>query len=141
MLRAVLDTNVIVSSIISKKGALFQLRQAWMDFRFSLITSASIIEEVRRVLLKPDVKDTFHLTDDMISNVADTMMQNAIIVPGDADVRGAIPEDPSDEKILAAALKGVAHVNVSGDKHLLALGKYQNIPILIPRQFLDQLGR
>jgi putative PIN family toxin of toxin-antitoxin system len=140
MFRAVLDTNVVVSSVISKKGAPFHLLQAWTDLRFTFITSESIIEEVQRVLSKPNVKDVFRLTDEQISQLAETMRQNAVVVPGKADVRGAIPEDPSDEMFLAAALDGKAGFIISGDKHLLDLKTFRGIEIQTARKFLDTLN-
>ncbi len=139
MIRAVLDTNVIVSSVISQKGAPFQLMQAWADFRFALITTESILEEVQRVLSEPRVKGVFHITDEQIYQLVRVLRQDAILVPGNADASGASPQDPSDEMFLAAAMDGEASAVVSGDKRLLQLGMYQGMPILTPRQFLDLL--
>jgi len=53
----------------------------------------------------------------------------------------AIPDDPQDEIFLACALDGQADLIVSGDRHLLDLGKYHGIPILTARQFLDTLAK
>lgn len=139
MLRAVLDTNVIVSSAISKKGAPFLLTQAWHESHFALITSESIIKETQRVLSMPKVKDTFHLTDAQIIRFVETLRKDSILVPGKTNVQGAIPEDPSDEMFLAAALDAKADCIISGDKHLLNLRSFQGIPILTPRAFLDYL--
>jgi putative PIN family toxin of toxin-antitoxin system len=139
MQRAVLDTNVLVSSMISRKGAPFQLIEAWHESRFVLITSDIIIEEVQRVLSRPHLKDTFSITEDRILRLVETLKKDAICVIGNADVRGAIPDDPSDEKFLAAALNGKSKIIISGDQHLLDLKTYQDIVILTPRQFLDSL--
>jgi hypothetical protein len=139
MLRAVLDTNVIVSSVISKKGAPFLLIHAWHETRFVLITSESIIREVERVLSAPKLKEAFHLTDARIVRFVETLRKNTILVLGKSQVRGIIPSDPSDEMFLAAALDAKADIIVSGDKHLLNLANFRNIPILTPRQFIDRL--
>lgn len=139
MLKVALDTNVIVSSVISRKGAPFQLIQAWHAGKFTLISSPQIIEEVVGVLSQPRIKGTFFVTDGRITQLAETLRVEALLVDGKADVHGAIPNDPSDEMFLAAALDGQADVIVSGDKHLLGLGSFRSIPILTPRQFLDQL--
>ena len=141
MLRVVLDTNVIVSSVISKKGAPFLLIDGWHESHFALIASESIIQEVQRVLSTPKVKDTFHLTDARINRFVKALRKDSILVSGKSNVQGIIPDDPSDEMFLAAALDANADVIVSGDKHLLNLGKFKNIPILTPRQFLDLLGK
>jgi len=45
--------------------------------------------------------------------------------------------DPDDDKFLAVAIEGCANYIVSGDKHLLSLGKFENIKILNSRQFLQ----
>jgi putative PIN family toxin of toxin-antitoxin system len=139
MLRAVLDTNVIVSSVISKKGAPFLLIHAWHDSRFVLVTSESIIMEVQRVLSAPKLKDTFHLTDTRITRFVETLRKHAVLAIGTFKARGAIPNDPSDGIFLAAALNAKADFIVSGDKHLLHLESFQGIPIVMPRQFLDCL--
>ncbi|MDI6770166.1 MAG: putative toxin-antitoxin system toxin component, PIN family [Anaerolineales bacterium] len=139
MIRAVLDANVIVSSVISKKGAPFQLIQAWTDFRFTLITSKSIIEEVQRVISEPRLKDKYRIANERIFRLVKTLRQNAVLVPGSADLRGAIPDDPSDEMFLTTAINAKAKIIVSGDKHLLNLKTFQGIAIMTPRQFLDQL--
>jgi len=139
MLRAVLDTNVIVSSVLSKKGAPFLLIQAWHESRFTLITSESIVKEVQRVLSKQPLKDTFFITDERIRRLAKTLRQDAIFATGNANAHGAIPDDPSDEMFLAAAINARAKIIVSGDKHLLNLKTFQGIDIMTPRQFLDRL--
>lgn len=141
MLRAVLDTNVIVSGVISKKGAPFLVLQAWYETRFVVIISKRIIREVQRVLSEPRLKNAFHIADERIARLGRTLRQDAILVPGTADVHGAIPEDSSDEMFLAAALDGRADFIISGDTHLLSLRKFEDIAIFTPRQFLDRLER
>jgi putative PIN family toxin of toxin-antitoxin system len=139
MLRVVLDTNIIVSSVISKKGAPFLLIHTWHESRFVLITSESIIKEAQRVLSMPKVKDTFHLTDTQITRFVETLQKDSILVPGKASTQGTISDDPSDEMFLAAALDAKADFIISGDKHLLNLQIFQDIPIVTPRAFLNYL--
>jgi putative PIN family toxin of toxin-antitoxin system len=50
-----------------------------------------------------------------------------------------INEDPEDNKILECALAAKADIIVSGDKHLLNLGKFKKTKILTPREFFDSL--
>jgi predicted nucleic acid-binding protein len=50
-----------------------------------------------------------------------------------------IAADPSDNKFLAAAKEAGADCIVSGDKHLLSLRKFEDIPILNSRQFLQMM--
>lgn len=141
MLRAVLDTNVIVSSVISKKGAPFLVIQAWQESRFLLVTSESIVKEIQRVLSKQTLKDTFAITDERIQRLGILLREDAVLAKGNVNIRSAIPEDPSDEMFLAAALNTGAKIIVSGDKHLLNLKSFQGIEILMPRQFLERLAQ
>jgi uncharacterized protein len=92
-----------------------------------------------RVLSEPRLKDTFRLTDEQILQTVDVLRGDAFLVPGNVNVNGASPHDPSDEKFLAAALEANANFVVSGDKHLLQLETFRGISIVTPRQFLNQL--
>ncbi len=139
MLRVVVDTNVIVSGVISKKGAPAELLDAWSEHRFDLIISDAIIEEINRVLREPRLKEIFNISDGRILRLMELFHSDGILVPGSANVQGEIPADPSDEKFLAAALDGDADVIVSGDSDLLNLGSFQNIVILTARQFVNSL--
>ena len=61
-----------------------------------------------------------------------------LVVPA-STVRG-IGEDEEDDLVLATAIAGDAGFLVTGDKYLQALGRYQNVVILSPRQFLTSLA-
>jgi len=140
MLRTVIDTNVIVSGVISKKGPPAQLLDAWSDHVFDLVISAAIISEIQRVLSEPRLKHAFNVTDERIARLIEALHKDSILVPGTAHVHGAVATDPSDEKFLAAGLDGNADMVVSGDRDLLEIESFQGIVILTPRQFLDQLA-
>ena len=45
--------------------------------------------------------------------------------------------DPDDDKLLETALMGVADCLVTGDRDLLEMSSFQNVPILTPARFLD----
>lgn len=139
MLRIVIDTNVLVSSVISKKGAPAQLMDAWSDHTFDIVVSEAIIHEVERVLLEPHVKQVFNITEERITKFVGMLSEDGIFVPGTANVHGSVPTDPTDEMFLAAAMDGNAEILVSGDKHLLDLGFYSGVVMMTPRQFLDRL--
>ena len=139
MLRVVIDTNVIVSGILSRKGAPAELLNAWRDRRFLLLSSPAIVAEVRAVVQYPRIRHKYHLSDDEIEQTMTLLEHDALLVAGDADVAGSVPDDPKDEMFLACALDGQADVIVSGDHHLLGLGSYRDIQIMTARQFLEGL--
>ncbi len=141
MLRVVLDTNIFVSSLLVKAGVPAQVVDAWRARRYVLVVSPAIIAEARATLPYPRIRRKYSLSDEDVAQLVKLLEQDAFVVPGESDVRGAIPADPADEKILACALDGRADIIVSGNLHLLDIGAYRGIPILTARQFLDQLGR
>ena len=141
MLRIAIDTNVIVSGILSRKGAPAQILIAWRERRFLLITSSAIIAEVGVVLQYPHIRKKYPLSDDDVDHIISLLEHDAVLVTGEAEVTGSIPDDPKDEMVLACAVDGEADAIVSGDHHLIDLENFRDIPIMTARQFLDQLRR
>jgi putative PIN family toxin of toxin-antitoxin system len=139
LLKAVLDTNVFVSSLLVKAGLPAQVLDAWRERRYLLIVSAAIITEIRATLAYPRIRRKYAITDEDVEQLVTLLERDALLVPGDAEVASAIPEDPADEMVLACALDGQADMIISGDRHLLDLNSYQSIPILTVRQFLERL--
>ncbi|MFH1909164.1 MAG: putative toxin-antitoxin system toxin component, PIN family [Chloroflexota bacterium] len=139
MLRVVIDTNILVSAVLSKTGTPAQVVDTWKAREFLLISSESAILEVQRVLQELHSTGKYAITDEQIAGLLHLLREDSVLVPAQSDVTGAIPADPSDELFLSIALDGEAQVIVSGDGHLLNLGTYQNIKIQTARQFLDSL--
>jgi hypothetical protein len=140
MLKVVLDTNVLVSSLLVKAGLPAQVVEAWRQQQYILVTSPGLIAEVRATLHYPRLRRKYALSDEDLEQLIDLLEDDALVVPGEVRVAGAIPADPADERVLACAVDAEADVIVSGDSHLLALELYQGIPILAARGFLERLA-
>ena len=139
MLKVILDTNVFVSSLLVKAGLPAQILDAWRERRYLLVVSPAIIAETRATLDYPRIRRKYPITDEDVEQFMALLEREALLVSGDADTAGAIPEDPADERMLACAVDAQADVIVSGDRHLLDLGSYRSIPILTARQFLERM--
>lgn len=139
MLRVVFDTNLFVSSVLVKAGLPAQALDAWRALRFLLLTSPAIMAEIAATLRYDRIRLKYGLTEEDVTALLDLLAADAVLIAGQTDVSGSLPEDPDDEMVLACALEGAADLIVSGDKHLLSLGEFRGIPILTVRQFLDQL--
>ena len=139
MIKVVLDTNIFVSSLLSGTGRPSTVIDAWRVGQYLLVTSPPIISEIERVLKAPSISKKYGLTLDRIERLILLIEKDAIHVPGLSDAAGVIPEDPTDEMFLSAALDAKADCIVSGDRHLLDLGEYRGIPILTAHQFLQRL--
>ncbi len=141
MLKVVLDTNIFVSSLLSGAGRPATIIDTWRAGQYLLVTSPPIISEIKRVIEAPSISKKYGLTRDRMERLIILLEKDAILVPGLSDAAGAIPEDPTDEMFLSAALDAKADCIVSGDRHLLDLDEYQGIPILTALQFLQSLEK
>ncbi len=95
--------------------------------------------EVAATLRYPRIRRRYRIAGEDVVGLLDLLERDAILVTGEAEVGGTVPEDPADEMVLACALDGLADLIVSGDSHLLDLGEYAGVPILTVRQFPDRL--
>lgn len=140
-MRVVLDTNVILSGIIVPHNPPAQLLTLAQEGRFKIILSPKIIQEIQRVLGYPRLAK-FMAKHRLSLNEADDVLQKiinlALLTPGNLEVQ-ALPVDPSDNDILAAAVEGEAEFVISGDHHLTDLKSFQGIRIVDPATFLSMI--
>lgn len=135
MLKAVIDTNQFVSSLISKQGPSAQLIDRWREQRFILVTSPEIIAEIQRVLKYPHISKKYKLSKSDVQSLLTLIEHEAVVIPKLPAVH-VIKDDPDDDKFLACAFAARAEYIVSGDQHLLSLGSYKSISIVTVKEFL-----
>lgn len=138
MIRAVIDTNILVSALITQKTSPpRQLYRAFTTQQFLLITSPSILAEVEDVINRDNIVKYHKLDPKQRKVVIEQLVTLSYIVPESViHDKTIIERDPEDDKFLYAALYGHADYIVSGDNHLLDLREYERIKILIPKEFL-----
>ena len=62
--RAVIDTNILISGLFAESGAIAELMELWLDGRFELVTSEKILSELYRVFHKPTIQKHFNPSED-----------------------------------------------------------------------------
>ena len=134
MIRAVLDTNVFISAVLFE-GATSQLVEEWSNRRFRFLMSRDVLQEYIRVLSYPK----FELTEKEIKEILAEVLFPFITPVKVRPISPVVKEDPSDDMFLALAKSGRADVLVSGDRHLLALGRFERTKIVPISLFLQQL--
>jgi len=135
--RIVLDTNVLVSGLISEGGPPGRLINAVRHQAVTLVLSEEIIAELGQVLARPRMQK--YLREDVAEVFAQTIDTIALIVPAPLP-KVDISPDPKDNMVLATAVTGHADLIVSGDKrHLLQLDVFEGIPIRTPGQTIQTL--
>lgn len=135
-MRVVLDTNILVSALISRSGPPGQLLTLVQQRRATLVTSCAQIDELRDVLSRDRLKPYIHAGDaqDLLATL-DAVAQLATELP-----KVSTSPDPDDNAILATAIAGNAELIVSGDKpHMLALHALEGIPIVTAKDALSRL--
>ena len=118
-LRAVVDTNIFVSGLITADGIPYQLLEAWRAGAFVLLVAHPQREELERVLKRPIFSQRYGLTEERI----DYWLLLVDALGLSVSVRRRLPvhvRDRRDDHILAAALGGHADYLVTGDKDILA---------------------
>jgi len=106
------------------------------DRLVQVFTSLDILQEINRVLGYEKVLGILRRSRRDRSSIMATVVSLSSLVDVKARVH-AIEEDPSDNHILACAKEVSAQFIVSGDRHLLQLGHYENTRILTASRFLE----
>jgi putative PIN family toxin of toxin-antitoxin system len=130
-LRAVLDANVLISALLSRKGAPARLLMAWQQGRFELIVSPALLAELGRALAYPKLRRL--ITQEDAEAFVSWLSRSASLArdpDGPPPIRSI---DPDDDYLLTLAADQHAAL-VSGDRHLLALAG--QLPAQTPAEFL-----
>ena len=132
-MKAVLDSNVLVSALLSPRGAPAQIVSRWVSGQFELVISELLLAEVERVLAYPRIRR--FVGPEEGAELVNLLRETALLAPDPTPSASRSP-DPGDEYLLALAEAERAAL-VSGDQHLLGLpGEF---PIFAPRAFLKAL--
>ena len=137
--KLVLDTNIIVSSVISQRGYSAKIRGKWQSGEVQLATSREILQEVEWVLNYPRIQKRHRWTPKQVSEFVKQIRANSVFVAKTRKVK-AVEEDPDDDKFIECALAAKARIIITGDPHLLSIKKYKNISIVTPREFIESRG-
>ena len=137
-MRIVLDSNVIVSGLLSEAGPPGLLLKLWLEGKFQLVTSKTQLEELRCVFEYKKLRE--RIPPDQSADFLDQIDALAVVI--DSLPAIDISPDPDDNAILATAIQCQADFIVSGDKtDLLSLKKAKKIPIITARQALNRLKK
>lgn len=139
-MKAVLDVGQFVSATINARGHPAQIIQAWQRGAFELVTSLPILEDLRRVLFYPHIRKRHSWSDEEIHLFVDAITLATTVTAGELQAQ-VVDRDPSDNKVLACAAEGQVDYIVASDEHLISLGSFSGIPIVLRRHFLEILAK
>ena len=126
-MRVVLDTNVLISALISPGGWPDRLYQAWRVGRFALASSEEQLDEFRRVTRYPRLRP--FLQPAAAGTMLNEIRHLAVLVSNLPMID--VSPDPADNFLLALAQASQADYLATRDKDdLLQLGQYKNTHIV-----------
>ncbi len=130
-MKFVLDANVIIAAFAAR-GLCESVMEVCRSDHEIVLSDGLLDEILRNLRLKIKLPTKF------VYNIGELLREHSNIsipVPLASDVC----RDPDDIKILGLAVASNADYIVTGDKDLLVLKNFQDIPILNPRSFSDIL--
>ncbi len=136
-MRLVVDTNVLISALLSSRSLPAHLIELWREGRFDLLTSAEQLDELMRVTRYPRIRE--RLAPALAGRLINELKDVAIVLV-DLPFITASP-DPYDNYLLATAIAGSADFIVTGDKRdLLILKNFRSVKIVTVRELLTMQG-
>ena len=133
MFRVVLDTNVVVSAVISDSESRVLLKKG-IENQFFMVTSDLILKEIATVLRRAK----FKTAEDEIRRVVVALIRSSEVVTVKSNY-DFVKDDSKDNIIINTAYDGNADFIVTGDKHLLKLKEFKNIQIITIESMLKLL--
>lgn len=128
-MRVVFDTNIFISAFGIPGGKAEEAYLHVLKGTFELITSIPILTETSKIL-----KTKFDWSEEKIEYLLRAIGKTATVIKTKNQIH--LLQDEPDNRILECALEGKAHFIVTGDKHLLSLKNFQEIPITKLSEFL-----
>ncbi|MGE0668365.1 MAG: putative toxin-antitoxin system toxin component, PIN family [Sphingomonadales bacterium] len=136
-MRVILDTNVLLSGLISGAGIPARLIEAWLDRRFVLISHLLQIDEIRDVSRREKIRELIRPAE------AGRLVNQIMLV---AEMPATLPHvrrspDPHDDLLPGLCEAGRAEWLVTGDKNdLLALQRHGITSIITAGTLAEHLG-
>jgi len=139
LIRAVVDTNILIRAVIKPRGSVGPIIAALRSRLFMLVLSEPLLRELLSTMALPRIRGKYHLTDEDIRDyVAFLSLHSVMVEPLHTLL---LCRDESDNKVLEAALTGGVDFIVTSDEDLLVLDPFEGIRIVPAVRFLKHLNQ
>jgi putative PIN family toxin of toxin-antitoxin system len=133
-MRLIFDTNVLISAILATNSLPAQVLD-WGELNGIILYSSDTFTELFSVLSRSKFAKYIDAND--IEGLSMRIKATWVFVPILQQVK--LCRDAKDDKFIELALNGDASYLISGDDDLLVLEKIQDVSIVNPRTFWDDI--
>lgn len=133
-MKIVLDTNVLVSALLSPFGKPASVLASILSGRVETCLDERILAEYQEVLNRPE----FRFPKAQVESLLDFFEREGIFVL--SPPLSILLPDPDDIPFLEVAVEASANALVTGNKRHYPTAMCHDIPVLNPDEFLKQLG-
>ena len=131
-MRVVIDTNVLVSGLLSPYGAASEIIRMAVGGSIDLLYDARIMSEYREVLSRPK----FSFEKSNVDTLVEFIEHYGIPVAA-TPLSGHLP-DTDDEPFLEVAISGKAECLITGNTAHYPMRSKHKMRVLTPRQFINR---
>lgn len=136
MIRAVLDTNILVSALRSRNGASHEILSRLLRKEFELIIGNTTLAEYDEVLKREC--PTFGVPVATVDRFLDALCAGATFFPTSSFWKPALP-DPDDEAFAQLALEAKVGYLVTCNQRHFPSNRLPALGIVSPKEFLQVL--
>jgi putative PIN family toxin of toxin-antitoxin system len=134
MKSVIVDTNVFVSALIGSKVCK-QIYELLKLDNFELVVSNDLLTEISTVLTRVKLELS---KDEVEETIWHIRQKGRKVIPAEKIL---LSRDPKDNIVLECTTVVKVDFIVTGDKDLLSLKKFRNIPIITPKKFIQLLNK
>ena len=130
-MKIVLDANVVIAAFASR-GLCESIVELCLHSH-EIVLCEELIDEILR-----NLRQKIKLPNGIVEDIGELLREHSHVI-SPIPLSMDLCRDPDDVKILGLAVAANVDCIVTGDKDLLILEKFQDIPILTPRSFSNIL--
>ena len=97
-MRAVLDTNVLISTVLSHGSSPDSILRAWRTGSFELVISTPLLREFEKVLARPRIRRRLRWSTDERTIFVAALSEGALVVTPEEELR-VIQADVADNRV------------------------------------------
>jgi putative PIN family toxin of toxin-antitoxin system len=138
MKKIVLDTNIIIAALMSRRGASFRLLSLIGRNQFDIVISVPLVleyETVAKRLSGDKIRLSYAQIDDVLDYICKVAIHQRIYY-----LWRPVLSDPQDDQVLEVAMNAGADVIVTFNVRDFARANQHDVDIMQPKPFLEQIG-